>query len=289
MADDHVDRPEVYAWQHVQPTGTNRSRALVDNDDRARCGVLPGREPALRRLPPYTNNRFSVAIAAGSHPFPFRTRKLSLPAPMVLGDRSPGRVGRRRIPQKEALRGLLRVFGSGRDGMRAGDGSSGRLARPCLPPNALHRRAGPAARAGRRRDRAGARAAPRGARAAEGGPGRPAQGGPGRPAGGQGRRRRHAPRWTEAPRFGPSRGPQASAGREAPGGAGTSGRRRLEAPRRRGRRSSTRRSGLVPSGAGRPGWRSSVGQWPSRRRPTQLGAPRWWAARRHRAPQRAAG
>ena len=39
----------------------------------------------------------SVAIAAGSHPFPFRTRKLSPPAPMVLGWRRPGRVGRRRI------------------------------------------------------------------------------------------------------------------------------------------------------------------------------------------------
>ena len=27
MADHHVDRPEVYAWQHVQLTGTNRPRA----------------------------------------------------------------------------------------------------------------------------------------------------------------------------------------------------------------------------------------------------------------------
>ncbi len=39
---------------------------------------------------------FPVAMAAGTHPFPFRTRPLSPPAPMVLGDRSPGRVGRRR-------------------------------------------------------------------------------------------------------------------------------------------------------------------------------------------------
>ena len=37
----------------------------------------------------------------GSHPFPFRTRKLSPPAPMVLGRRLPGRVGRRRISQTE--------------------------------------------------------------------------------------------------------------------------------------------------------------------------------------------
>ncbi len=36
-------------------------------------------------------------MAEGSHPYPFRTRKLSPPAPMVLGGRLPGRVGRRRI------------------------------------------------------------------------------------------------------------------------------------------------------------------------------------------------
>ena len=39
-------------------------------------------------------------MAAGSHPFPFRTRKLSPPAPMVLGERSPGRVGRRRFRRR---------------------------------------------------------------------------------------------------------------------------------------------------------------------------------------------
>ena len=41
--------------------------------------------------------QFSVAIARGSHPFPFRTRKLSLSAPMVLPGQLGGRVGRRRI------------------------------------------------------------------------------------------------------------------------------------------------------------------------------------------------
>ena len=35
-------------------------------------------------------------MAAGTHLFPFRTQKLSLPAPMVLGPQGPGRVGRRR-------------------------------------------------------------------------------------------------------------------------------------------------------------------------------------------------
>jgi hypothetical protein len=40
-------------------------------------------------------------MAEGSHPFPYRTRKLSPPAPMVLGRRLPGRVGRRRISPRE--------------------------------------------------------------------------------------------------------------------------------------------------------------------------------------------
>src|ERR671920_2038627 len=41
-------------------------------------------------------NRVSAAIARGKHPAPFRTRKLSLSAPMVLQVRTCGRVGRRR-------------------------------------------------------------------------------------------------------------------------------------------------------------------------------------------------
>lgn len=36
-----------------------------------------------------------VAMAEGFHAFPYRTRPLSLPAPMVLGPKGPGRVGRR--------------------------------------------------------------------------------------------------------------------------------------------------------------------------------------------------
>src|SRR4030095_74998 len=50
-------------------------------------------------------------MAEGSHPFPFRTRKLSPPAPMVLGRRLPGRVGRRRISLEEGrLRAVLFAF-----------------------------------------------------------------------------------------------------------------------------------------------------------------------------------
>src|SRR3954463_458840 len=40
---------------------------------------------------------FSVVIARGRHLFPFRTEQLSPSAPMVLGPRGPGRVGRRRF------------------------------------------------------------------------------------------------------------------------------------------------------------------------------------------------
>ena len=45
--------------------------------------------------------RIPVVMAKGSHLFPYRTQKLSLSAPMVLGWRRPGRVGRCRIPNKK--------------------------------------------------------------------------------------------------------------------------------------------------------------------------------------------
>src|ERR1700749_3802864 len=44
----------------------------------------------------------SAAIAKGKHPVPFRTRKLSPSAPMVLRGGPRGRVGRRRAYLKEA-------------------------------------------------------------------------------------------------------------------------------------------------------------------------------------------
>src|SRR5215475_975282 len=43
-----------------------------------------------------TVQRVTAAIAAGKHPDPSRTRKLSQPAPMVLHPTGCGRVGRRR-------------------------------------------------------------------------------------------------------------------------------------------------------------------------------------------------
>ena len=42
-----------------------------------------------------------VAMAKGIHLFPYRTQKLSPYAPMVLGWRRPGRVGRCRIPMRK--------------------------------------------------------------------------------------------------------------------------------------------------------------------------------------------
>ena len=45
--------------------------------------------------------RFPVTMAKGIHLFPYRTQKLSLSAPMVLGWRRSGRVGRCRIPWKK--------------------------------------------------------------------------------------------------------------------------------------------------------------------------------------------
>ena len=51
-------------------------------------------------------NGIPVAIAKGIHLFPFRTQKLSLSAPMVLGWRRPGRVGRCRIQTEETQRKL---------------------------------------------------------------------------------------------------------------------------------------------------------------------------------------
>src|SRR5437016_4871327 len=44
--------------------------------------------------------RVTAATAKGKRPDPFRTRKLSPPAPMVLPPREGGRVGHRRTPHK---------------------------------------------------------------------------------------------------------------------------------------------------------------------------------------------
>jgi hypothetical protein len=60
----------------------------------AGCAVLKARGP----------DKFPVAIAWGKHLFPFRTEQLSPTAPMVLGLKGPGRVGRRRSFTRGAAR-----------------------------------------------------------------------------------------------------------------------------------------------------------------------------------------
>ena len=56
-------------------------------------------KPAVRvRSPsPAPNKDYVVIIAKRIHLFPFRTQKLSSLAPMVLGGKLPGRVGRSRV------------------------------------------------------------------------------------------------------------------------------------------------------------------------------------------------
>ena len=54
------------------------------------CVILKAREGPVSR-------HFPVVIARGKHLFPFRTEQLSPSAPMVLGLKGPGRVGRRRF------------------------------------------------------------------------------------------------------------------------------------------------------------------------------------------------
>src|ERR1051325_10493212 len=51
---------------------------------------------------------FPVVLSRGSHPFPSRTRKLSLSEPMVLRGKLRGRVGRRRINFYRRVRSVFR-------------------------------------------------------------------------------------------------------------------------------------------------------------------------------------
>ena len=64
---------------------------------RAPCERHPRPSSPRRNAP-----RGPAATAAGAHPDPYRTRKLSRPAPMVLQGRPCGRAGRRRPPGRVA-------------------------------------------------------------------------------------------------------------------------------------------------------------------------------------------
>ena len=128
---DHgVDRPELYAQQCVQVTGTNRPRTYQQHPQHhqtsgsvgvrihyvllkqhtppggfaprtppttPRCdGVVRGDKQTHAHYVSVLFHKVTAAIAEGKRPAPFRTRKLSPPAPMVLHSRGCGRVGHRR-------------------------------------------------------------------------------------------------------------------------------------------------------------------------------------------------
>src|SRR2546423_7781129 len=74
----------------------------------------PARTTVLRRdaADPQSTQKIPVTLAERSHPFPSRTRKLSSPAPKILGGQLPGKIGRRRdihfpsrTPDRTNLRG----------------------------------------------------------------------------------------------------------------------------------------------------------------------------------------
>ena len=104
MGDDHVDRPEVYAQQCVQLTGTNRPRAWIfgSNFARVRYGVLEGPAPRFarrtidlgghsgREIPvPIPNTEVKPASADGTWgATPWESR-----SPPELSDRGPRRDG----------------------------------------------------------------------------------------------------------------------------------------------------------------------------------------------------
>jgi hypothetical protein len=112
----------VQAWQHAQPSGTNRPRGLTSpaalcrtpgtirsqhwsflTNPITRSSATPA--PAHRGYSPAGGRRWQriwlAIMARGPHPFPSRTRSLSLAARMVLPGRPGGRVRRRQPVLRE--------------------------------------------------------------------------------------------------------------------------------------------------------------------------------------------
>src|SRR5215211_5257186 len=73
------------------PTPNNHARVHHNSIHATILPTHPVHNPGAQ-----VGHRVTAAIATGKHPDPSRTRKLSLPAPMVLPPRGGGRVGRRR-------------------------------------------------------------------------------------------------------------------------------------------------------------------------------------------------
>src|SRR6476660_8732570 len=90
----------VARWAMAGPPESRAQRALDEGGQFCSCA-----RGAVRRDPSAVPagvcsaatfnfvSSFPVVIGAGSHPFPFRTRKLSLLPPMVLRGKLRGRVG----------------------------------------------------------------------------------------------------------------------------------------------------------------------------------------------------
>ena len=99
LEDYQVDRSEVYAriFKGAQLTDTNRTIGLISSCVSVprfwRCQATSVRANLVGRpfLRDAHYNFFLVAISVGPHPFPFRTRTLSPPEPMIL---DKGKVGR---------------------------------------------------------------------------------------------------------------------------------------------------------------------------------------------------
>ena len=130
----------MQAWQHAQPSGTNRPRGLISpvglhwttgttslksarphTDDPnhqniqargQRAAVTRGVDPRSCAYRAMSLRFWPVIIARGPHPFPSRTRSLSLAARMVLPGRPGGRVRRRR-PMLQKPRSAFTMRGSG--------------------------------------------------------------------------------------------------------------------------------------------------------------------------------
>ena len=94
-----TNRPKTcrYVRFLMSAAATSRGKALCReprrSEKRSLCYCLNMWQKIMGIGP---KNMFPVAKAEGPYPIPSRTRKSSPPAPMVLGGRLPGRVGRRR-------------------------------------------------------------------------------------------------------------------------------------------------------------------------------------------------
>ena len=102
------DDPPSRLWRDG---GQARLIRLVRRSSRERAKAEPRTDKIDGRPQGAPSTGFPVAIGAESHPFPFRTRKLSLLPPMVLRAQVRGRVGR--------CRGLIQLGRLSRQGSKA--------------------------------------------------------------------------------------------------------------------------------------------------------------------------